>query len=556
VHPEEFALLFNTILINVTTFFRDPDAWTYMAEHIIPAMVKATEPERQIRIWSAGCATGQEAYTIAMLMCEALGRAEFHERVKIYATDIDEEALNQARSGTYSANDIKDVPLTLAEKYFTPVGKDYSFRSDMRRSIIFGRHDLLQDAPIPQLQLLICRNTLMYFNAETQSRILRRFHFALRPSGYLFLGKAEMLLSHGNLFNQVGLEYRVFSKIVKVQLGDRLMALAQPANVAIAEQTSNFTKLHEKAFDVSLAPQLVVDNNGQVRLINECAREMFGLNKQDVGNPLRDLEVSYRPVELRSLIDQAIKERRPAHSDKITRVLPDGVEHLEVIVTPLHSSGDTVVGTNVCFHDVTRFQKLFTELQCAHEELETINEELQATNEELETTNEELQSTNEELETTNEELQSTNEELETTNEELQSTNEELESTNNELHLLTDEVNETNVFLGAIMTSIKYGVIVLDGDYRIQLWTAASEELWGLRSDEVTGKELTALDIGLPVQRIKDSILHFTSENKQETEFEIDAHNRKGKPVTCSVRLSKLTPGSEETDGYIILIDQL
>jgi two-component system, chemotaxis family, CheB/CheR fusion protein len=554
VHPEEFALLFNTILINVTTFFRDPEAWQYLAENIIPTIINKSANENQIRIWSAGCASGQEAYTLAMLFCEALGWQEFHDRVKIYATDVDEEALSQARMGTYSSNETKDVPLVLADKYFTVVGKEHVFRSDMRRSIIFGRHDLMKDAPIPQLHLLTCRNTLMYFNAEAQSAILRRFHFALRPNGYLFLGKAEMLLSHGNLFNQVGLEYRVFSKVNKLPLGDRLISLTQPAIDSI--HNDRYTKLHGSAFDVSIAPQLIVETGGEIALVNEAARHMFGLTTSDIGRPMRDLEISYRPVELRSLIDQAMKERRSIRSGKVTRNLPDGAQQLEVIVTPLTNNGDAPLGTSIAFHDVTKFQKLYTDLQCAHEELETINEELQATNEELETTNEELQSTNEELETTNEELHSTNEELETTNEELQSTNEELEATNTQLNSLTVEVNDINVFLGAVMSSIKYGVIVLDQRLHVQMWTARSEELWGLRSDEVAGKDIGSLDIGLPVDNLKKTIRTFASGKDEYAEFKIDAHNRKGKAISCGIRLTRLHPGIEESEGFVVLIDEL
>ncbi len=179
VYPDEFNYLFNTILINVTAFFRDVLAWEYLAEQILPNLIRNKKTSDQIRIWSAGCASGEEAYTLAMLIAEILGAEEFRQRVKIYATDVDEEALNQARLALYSVKDIQAVPEELRQKYFEIVGNRYVFRQDLRRSVIFGRHDLLQDAPISRLDLLVSRNTLMYFNSETQARILARFHFAL-----------------------------------------------------------------------------------------------------------------------------------------------------------------------------------------------------------------------------------------------------------------------------------------------------------------------------------------------------------------------------------------
>ena len=194
VHPDEFGPLFNTVLINVTSFFRDPEAWKFLAERVIPRLLEE-KPAGAIRVWSAGCASGQEAYTIAMLLAEALGEEGFRQRVKIYATDADEEALTQARAASYDDRQVAEVPPELLAKYFETVHERHVFRADLRRCLIFGRHDLVQDAAISRIDLLLCRNTLMYFNVETQAKILARLHFALTPSGYLFLGKAETLLS-------------------------------------------------------------------------------------------------------------------------------------------------------------------------------------------------------------------------------------------------------------------------------------------------------------------------------------------------------------------------
>jgi two-component system CheB/CheR fusion protein len=218
VHPEEFINMFNTILINVTSFFRDKEAWDYLAKEILPKILESMKGDETIRIWSAGCASGEEAFTIAMLMVEALGEEGFKNRVKIFATDIDEAALTQARLASYAPKDLEAVPKEFHGKYFQLSGGAYIFRPDLRRSIIFGRHDLVQDAPISHLDLLICRNTLMYFNADTQGKVLARFHFALKNTGNLFLGRAELLLTHSDLFTPVNLKYRIFTKCPKVNI--------------------------------------------------------------------------------------------------------------------------------------------------------------------------------------------------------------------------------------------------------------------------------------------------------------------------------------------------
>ncbi len=218
VHPEEFTYLFNTILINVTSFFRDKDAWNYLAREIIPGILTFKKENEAIRIWSAGCASGEEAYTIAMLMTEAIGEESFKNRVKIFATDIDEAALYQARNAIYLAKEMEPVPQELRDKYFTIAGGSYVFKADLRSSIIFGRHDLIQDAPISHLDLLVCRNTLMYFNSQTQSKILSRFHLALNDSGFIFLGRAELLLTHAHLFSPEILKHRIFKKKINANM--------------------------------------------------------------------------------------------------------------------------------------------------------------------------------------------------------------------------------------------------------------------------------------------------------------------------------------------------
>jgi two-component system, chemotaxis family, CheB/CheR fusion protein len=213
VHPDEYEHLFNAILINVTEFFRDPDAWEHLRATSIPLLLADRAPDDPIRVWSAGCATGQEAYTIAMVLAEAVGLEAYRERVKIYATDIDEEALDVARAGSYGVREMETVPEDLRERYFERQDRRMTFRKDLRRTVIFGRNNLVADAPISRLDILLCRNTLMYMNSETQGRIVRNLHFALRDGGILMLGRSEMMGAHRDRFAIEDLKKRIFRKL-------------------------------------------------------------------------------------------------------------------------------------------------------------------------------------------------------------------------------------------------------------------------------------------------------------------------------------------------------
>ncbi|MEH2121872.1 CheR family methyltransferase [Nostoc sp.] len=540
VYPDELNHLFNTILINVTAFFRDSSAWEYLAEQILPNLIKNRKSSDQIRIWSAGCASGEEAYTLAMSMAEMLGIEEFRQRVKIYATDVDEEALNQARQAMYSAKDIQAVPDELRQKYFEILGNWYVFRSDLRRSVIFGHHDLLEDAPISHLDLLVSRNTMMYFNSETQGRILARFHFALNDTGYLFLGKAEMLSMHSRLFTPLDLKNRIFTKVLSVNVRDRLLGMGNSVDDESSSRLSRHLQLRDMGFDTSPIAQVVIDNNGIIILVNEQARTLFALSSRDLARPFQDLELSYRPVELRSLIEQAYAERRPITLTNVERYLSNTeTQYLDVQITPLQETNTSFLGVSITFHDVTPYIQLQEALQRSQQDLETTNEELQSTNEELETTNEELQSTNEELETTNEELKSTNEELETMNEELQSSNEELQTINNELSERTAELNRTNIFFISILKSLQTGIVVIDSNFNILIWNYMVEDLWGLRTDEVLGKSIFSLDTGLPIEQLRSPIRESVSGKKQFQEIILNATNRRGRQIKCYLAITPL-----------------
>src|SRR6195952_260669 len=211
--PGEFESLLNTVLINVTSFFRDADAWEVLKTEVVPRLVAQAEPDKPIRIWSVGCASGEEPYSIAMLFAEALGVVEFCNRVKIYATDLDEDALKVARLASYSPRDVESVPAAMLERYFERTNNHYVFERELRKCVIFGRHNVVHDAPISRIDLLTCRNLLIYLEAETQGIVLPRLHYALNPEGYLFLGKAETQLARSPLFRPIEMKQRIFAKV-------------------------------------------------------------------------------------------------------------------------------------------------------------------------------------------------------------------------------------------------------------------------------------------------------------------------------------------------------
>jgi two-component system CheB/CheR fusion protein len=553
VHPEEFPFLFNTILINVTSFFRDPQIWEFVKNEVVPPMMAAKSEGEPFRVWCAACATGEEAYTAAMVVAEALGIDLYRECVKIYGTDVDEDALAVARHGIYDAKQLEPVPKEMRERYFEQTNSKYVFRGDLRRTVIFGRNDLVQDAPISRVDLLICRNALIYVTAETQTRILERLNFALRDDGVLVVGKSEMLVKQHELFRPLDLRMRMFRKLPRRGARERYAFVLQPGN-GEGERADEPAGIREAAIDTAPVAQIVVDAAGTLVFANQQARSTFKLTPADLGRPLQDLEVSYRPADLRSTIEQAFDERRPVLLGRVEWSPGPGDDRmLDILVTPVIAQGQ-ILGASISFADVTGQRRLQDELDRSRRELEVAYEELQSTIEELETTNEELQSTNEELETTNEELQSTNEELETMNEELQSVNEELETTNDELRARGKDVDQVNAFLETVLSRLGTAVVVLDADQRIQIWNEQAQDMWGLRPAEAEGQYLVSLEIGLPLEQLKAPIrtaLEGDSDGHRVTE--LDAVNRLGKAVRCRVTTMPLAAVDGAT-GVIMLIE--
>ncbi len=401
----------------------------------------------------------------------------------------------------------------------------------------------------------MCRNTLMYMNAETQRNVLGRLHFALSAQGTLFLGHAEMLLSHSDRFSPLSLKHRIFRKAAGSHSGlDRY----DPAASMYERhgELAGLVTVREMAFRASPVAQIVVTGEDTVAMINQQAETMFGLSARDIGRLLRDLEVSYRPVELRAYLEQAKVDRRSARVQDVSWQRP-GLDTIwfEIHINPLVDAENGLLGVSIVFFDVTATRALVDKVVATNRQLEAAYEELQSTNEELETTNEELQSTVEELETTNEELQSTNEELETMNEELQSTNDELHTINDALRERSIELDDARNFLDSLVNSVHLGMVVVDREMRVVVWNRGCEELWGLRSDETVGSVLTSLDIGLPMDNVRPLIGNAFVDPDNPGETHVEAVNRRGRSTKVRVTCAGFQAPSEGgVNGALLLME--
>ena len=540
LQPDEFTSLFNTILINVTGFFRDIEAWEYLRDGVLPTLL-ADHDGGPVRVWSAGCAAGQEAYSIAMLLHTLMGDG-FRDRVKIYATDIDEDALDYARAASYTEKELRGLPDAYRERYLEQVGSRWVLSPDLRRSVIFGRNDLTQDAPISRIDILLCRNTLMYLNAETQSRVVSRLGFALRPQGVLFLGKAEMLLNHTATFEPIDLKRRFFAK-TKTALTDAPFTAPWRLYGRDAATPRDGRLRHELIMSSPVA-QLVVGPERQLAVINYRAGALLGLSERDIGRPFSDLDIAYTIAELVPRMAAAL-EARDTVALRDVRWQPRGgtATYLDIQMVPLLDGRDAVLGMSITFTDTTRLHELQTEIETTNRQLETAYEELQSTNEELETTNEELQSTNEELETMNEELQSTNDELQLSNEQLRDR--------------SFAVTQLNEFMQSIFNSLDAAVIVVNRDLMVQVWSRQAEELWGLREEETIGQELLSLDSGLPTETVRPWVMRVVSGSETGVYGQhLTAVNRRGRTVNLRATITAMMNDSRVPSGALMLFEEM
>ncbi|SEM48541.1 two-component system, chemotaxis family, CheB/CheR fusion protein [Stigmatella aurantiaca] len=508
----EVNTLVSSMLIKLTTFFRDPEVWTSLRK-VVKELVRKRRPDQELRIWSAGCATGEEAYSIAIAAAEAMGPGMPGTELKVFGTDVDEAAIAFARRGVYTLQQLEGCGKEQLARWFVPASGGYAVRKEIRRSVVFGVNNLVSDAPVSRIDLILCRNVFIYLDSELQKRALARFHFALRRDGVLALGRSELIPFAAKLFAPEDLPRRIYRKDGRQELPwvpqHPMVPPGEPPEPSRRSADAPPPPAPQHAFlrdvlDSHPCPLIATDGQGTVTLFNQAAARLWSRHEKDVtGKRLVTLALPGLSQEL--LVEQSARVRAgrsERESGDGTLNVPGGEPlAIRAQVVPLRSESAENAGLLYAAHDVTALRSLEQSLQRANDELNTANlrlqssnEELRASNEELETTNEELQSANEELQTTNEELQSTNEELETTNEELQSTNAELDATNRELAHRTQEIDAMDFCQHTIIRTVSAGVVVLSATGHITAWNLAAERLLGLTEREAIGQLLWTLRI--------------------------------------------------------------
>ncbi|MBB2676179.1 UNVERIFIED_ORG: two-component system CheB/CheR fusion protein [Rhizobium esperanzae] len=500
---DEVQNLFQDLLIGVTQFFRDPAEFEAL-EREIPRLFEGKEPGDQLRVWVLGCATGEEAYSIAMLLREHMATMDYPPDVQIFATDLDARALGIARGGRYSAAITSQVPPERLARWFVREGDTYCVVKELREMCIFSPHNIVKDAPFSRIDILSCRNLLIYLDSELQNRVIPIFHFALRPSGILFLGSSENVTRHAKLFAPVDRKNRLFRRletatriIPDFPLSPRPRSpdhpLSAPAPMLQTGRLSATISRQAEVVAERFAPAyVVVDSHYDV--LHFSGRTGRYLEPASGTATLNLLSLAHRDLRLdmRSALQRATTEAVKVEVPRVLLRQDDRTYAVNIIVEPL-GSGD-VTSLIVLFQDAGQVAegtapdggRLTSEehVQRLETDLRVTRDRLQATIDELESTNEELKSSNEEYQSINEELQSANEEMETSKEELQSVNEELQTVNGELAHRVTELDRTNSDLKNLLEATQIATVFLDNDLRVRSFTPAATEIFHLLDTDV------------------------------------------------------------------------
>jgi two-component system, chemotaxis family, CheB/CheR fusion protein len=506
MNPAEIQTLFKDLVICVTSFFRDAEAFAALEAKVIPEILAGKSPDQAIRVWVPGCGTGEEALSLAILIDEAIQRSGQQLPVQIFATDIDPEAIDKARLGEYPESIAADVSPERLRKYFTQIGSVYKIRQQIRDMVVYALQNLISDPPFSRLDLISCRNVLIYLEANLQKQILPLFHFTLNPNGYLFLGSSETIGGAADLFAPVDTKWKIYQRKGPVhhQLAE-YPALTAPAVTARphrrepeAHREVNVRNVMERLVLEEYAPASVLINSRyEVLYLQGDSSKFLGMPRGEPSYNLLNLAHEDLRSKLITVLHRALGDKKTVKHEAVPFRDPEGVlGYLDLIVRPLTTPGAKDLFL-VVFDErqpVPPHQKGGHPDQAAPEdasrvavlehELQATKEYLQTTVEELEASNEELKSTNEELQSTNEELQSTNEELETAKEELQSTNEELVTVNSELNNKIDELTEVNNDINNLLASTEIGTLFLGRDLRIKRFTPAATKLFNLIPQDV------------------------------------------------------------------------
>jgi two-component system CheB/CheR fusion protein len=502
--PNEARALANDLMLSVTKFFRDPDSFDVLRREALAPLMRAADSHRPLRVWVPGCATGEEAYTIAMLAAESAGLHGKEAAVRIFATDIDERALETARAGRYPASIAADVSPERLARFFVADGAEFVARKELREQIVFARHNALADPPFSQLDLISCRNMLIYTEAQAQRRLAGLFHFALNPGGFLFLGSAETPSCGADLFEPVSAKHRLYRRFgtargrASAADGGRNFGTAtQTRTVATTEGRTPAEIMRQALLAEFAPPSVLVDGRGQALYFHGQTGDILDIPAGEPRTDLLAMTSGDLRVRLREGLDRARHEPGPVVIPGVRTAREGRQRALRLVIVPLRGDRsaanrqfavsfvpETEIGppAPVSAEQEPMVERLERELRIMRDDLESSIQDLAAANEALLTANEEVTSVNEEL-------QSSNEELETSKEELQSLNEELTTVNVQLQEKVSELEATSNDLNNLLDSSDVATVILDTERRIRRFTPAATRHFALIPSDI-GRPIT------------------------------------------------------------------
>ncbi len=533
-NPQELDVLFSEMLIGVTAFFRDPQVWQDLATQVLPALL-ATQRSGPLRAWVLGCSTGEEAYSLAMLLREAQDpQALVLLPVQIYATDLNPTAIAVARKGWYSAQALADLPSTQRERFFTPHEGGFTVHPDIRSMVMFARHDVIVDPPFTQLDLLLCRNVLIYFNTTLQRRLMPLFHFSLRAGGTLVLGSAETVGRSQNLFTTLVARSRIYKRNEQVLVPGSVVfptrrlapsrpllqelsvtSPASPISPALAA-IPNLQTLADQVLLQAFSPAAVLVNAaGDIVYISGRTGQYL---EPAAGKANWNLHVMLRPA-LRSPIAVALRQALQERQSVVLNGLPLTLERpaqLQVTVHPLQEPQALAGMAMVVFKEQPAILHLSDMAAPSdavlHAEVQNAQQEMQSLRQEMQTSKDEMLSLNEAMKFSNEELQSANEELTTSKEEAQSMNEELQTINNELQTRLDDLALAQSDMQNLLNSTDIATLFLDNELNVRRYTEQAVPIFHLRESDV-GRPLSdlanTLDYPLLLEDVKETLRSLT-----------------------------------------------
>jgi two-component system CheB/CheR fusion protein len=544
-NPGELEALFSELLIGVTSFFREHEAFETLKKHVLPDMLANRDGNETVRVWVPGCSTGEEVYSLGIVFKEVLERRGLHIPIQIFATDIDSAAIERARHGRYPDSIEADVSMDRLKRYFVKQDDFYIIKREIRDLIVFSIHDVLKDPPFTSLELVCCRNLLIYLNTDAQKKLIPLFHYCLKKDGILMLGTSETIGQYSDIFKNVDKETKLFKKKgTAMERYDVHFPISPPktyrelASYRVQQPRKTQRDLETRLRDLiisEVAPVTVlVDENDTIKYITGKTGKYLmpaeGFPNQNIISMARE----GLQVELSTALSR-VKKEKTSVTRKHIRVKTNGEEqYIDLTVKPVSADEYTEGGILVVFFEREKpaeieqeqaesspqKRELKSRISELEQELQETRESHQVTVEELETSNEEIKSMNEELQSSNEELQSTNEELESSKEELQSLNEELTTVNNELQEKVDELSDANDDMNNLLNSTNIAALFLDSNLRIRRYTPAIEELINFIESDV-GRPFHHVSHNLVYDRLKNDIEE-VMETLQSKEKEIQS----------------------------------